>query len=150
MGSICSEDCIPVLSGIVSFAAANVLLKKLGKEPFVYREGMTNFIRLVDKPFTPDRLYETYPELERTVMKKALRCRLCEHPSCTCGDKTDIRGIMRRVSVGNITGAKKCWEKAPVDEATLESYEDNCICAHESGKAVSIREVVSYITEVPL
>lgn len=130
--------------------AANALLKKLGKEPFVYREGMPNYVKLVDKPFTSDRLYETYEEPERTVMRQALRCRLCEHPSCTKGDTTDIRGIMRRVAVGNFVGAKKCWLKAPVDQAKLEYYESSCICALESGNAIHIREIVSYIAEVSI
>jgi len=128
--------------------AANAVLRKLGREPFVYRDGMKNYVRLVDKPFTSDRLYETYDEPERTIMRHALRCRLCEHPSCTHGDPTDIRGIMRRVAVGNWVGAKKRWIEAPVDSATLERYEANCICARENGDAVPIREVVACISEV--
>jgi len=95
--------------------AANVLLKKLGKEPFVYHKGMKNFVRLVDKPFTSGRLYETYDKRERKVMLEAMCCRLCEHPSCTNGDLTDIRGIMRRVTVGNFAGAKKRWTESPAD-----------------------------------
>lgn len=127
--------------------AANVLLKKLGKEPFVYREGMKNYVRLVEKPFTSDRLYETYAEEERSVMLQALRCRSCEHPSCTKDEATDIRGIMRRVAVGNFAGAKKCWLKAPADQSALERYEAGCICNHGSGNAIPIREVIAYIGE---
>jgi len=109
--------------------AANVLLKRLGKEPFVYRQGMKNYVRLVDKPYTPDRLYDAYPEPQRTVMREALRCRFCEHPSCTQEDPTDIRGIMRRVAVGNLAGARKAWLQAPVDAAALARYQEHCICA---------------------
>lgn len=129
-------------------SAANALLKKLGKEPFTYHVGMKNYVRIVAKPFTPDRLYETYREPERVVMRQALRCRLCEHPSCTKGEAADVRGIMRRVAVGNFTGAKKCWSKAPVSLSTLEQYEKRCICALEKGNAVHIREVVSFLNEV--
>lgn len=128
--------------------AANVLLKKVGKEPFVYRRGMTNYVRLVEKPFTKHQLYETYSEPERHVMQQALRCRLCEHPTCSPKGSTDIRGIMRRVAVGNFTGARKCWLKAPVDMTTLERCENNCICAIKEETAIPIREVVSYIVEV--
>ena len=128
--------------------AANVLLKKLGKEPYVYKEGMTNYIRLVDKPFTADRLYETHSKPEQLIMRQALRCRLCEHPSCSKGDVTDIRGIMRRVSVGNFVGAKNCWLKSPVDEQKLVRYENSCICASETGAPVSIRKIISFINEV--
>ena len=128
--------------------AANALLKKLGKEPFVYHEGMKNYVNIVDKPFTSDMLYETYSEPEKTVMRQALRCRLCEHPSCTQREATDIRGIMRRVAVGNFVGAKKCWLKAPADSFALERYEANCVCARENGTPVSIWAVISYLGEI--
>jgi len=71
--------------------AANAVLKMLGKEPFVYRGGMQDYVRIVEKPFTSDRLFEAFDEPTRTVMGKAMRCRLCAHPSCTV--QTDIRGI---------------------------------------------------------
>lgn len=125
--------------------AANVLLKKLGKKPFVYHEGMKNFVRLVDKPFTSDRLYETCDEKERTVMHEAMRCRICEHPSCTGGEPTDIRGIMRRIAVGNFAGAKKRWTASPTELPALEQYESRCICALESGAGVRIRDVIAFI-----
>ena len=130
--------------------AANAVLKKLGAEPFVYREGMKNFVRIVDKPFIADRLYETYEEPEKTVMRHALRCRFCEHPSCTAGETTDIRGIMRRVAVGNFAGARKRFFQAPADQAALRRYENNCIRVLENGDAVPIREVISFIAEVPV
>ena len=86
-------------------SAANALLKKLGKEPYVYQENMKNFVRIVEKPFMADRLYDRYDHEACTVMRKAIRCRLCENPTCT--KEKDIRGIMRRVAVRNFEGAKK-------------------------------------------
>lgn len=129
-------------------SAANALLKKQGKEPYVYQKHMRNFIRMVDKPFTSDRLYEAYDEKERAVMREALRCRLCEHPSCANHNLTDIRGIMRRVAVGNYAGAKKCWGESSAAPSELEQYEARCICAVENGDAVKIREVIGFIQEV--
>ena len=125
--------------------AANVVLKKLGQAPFVYREGMKNFVRLVDKPFTAERLYEAYDQEQRTVMREALRCRFCERPGCTNDQATDVRGIMRRVAVGNFTGAKKRWGESPADPAALEQYEQRCIWAAEDGAAVKIRDVVAFL-----
>ncbi len=127
-------------------SAANALLKKLGKEPYVYQENMKNYVRMVDKPFTADRLYDGYAEADREVMLKAMRCRLCEHPTCT--HDADIRGIMRRVAVGNFAGARKCCLQNPQDTGKLEQYEANCICACENNGAVKIREVIAYISEV--
>lgn len=127
-------------------SAANALLKKLGKEPYVYRKNMKNFVRIVDKPFTADRLYEGYDEASRAVMRKALRCRLCEHP--TCASDRDIRGIMRRVAVGNFVGAKKCWLRNPAELASLTKYEADCICTAENKAPVEIREVIAYVNGV--
>ncbi|HNX14603.1 MAG TPA: FAD-dependent oxidoreductase [Oscillospiraceae bacterium] len=126
-------------------SAANALLKKLGKEPFVWREGMQNYVRTVEKPFTADRLYDTFGERERDVMRKALRCRFCEKPFCAPRAETDVRGIMRRVAAGNFAGAKKVWRGMPADESALKAYEDNCVLAQETGEPVRIREVISFL-----
>jgi len=127
-------------------SAANALLKKLGKEPYVYQENMKNFVRIVEKPFTADRLYNGYDETARTVMLKAMRCRLCEQPTCT--KEKDIRGIMRRVAVGNFIGAKKCWLQNPANRDSLEKFETTCICAIENKSAVEIQAVIDYLQEV--
>lgn len=126
-------------------SAANALLKKLGKEPFVYDPGRKNVVRLVAKPYTSDRLYDSYDEPARSVMRKAMACRLCEHPTCSL--TTDVRGIMRRVAVGNFAGAQACWKKCPVDAQTLKQFEADCICTSEGGQAVEIAEVIGYISE---
>lgn len=127
--------------------AANVLLSKLGKEPYVYRKGMKNMVRLVEKPFTAERLYESYDENTGRVMREALRCRLCEHPSCSHGHPADIRGIMRRAAVGNFIGAKKRWEISLDTPGALEQYEKRCIHALEQGDAIRIGEVLAFIRE---
>lgn len=127
--------------------AANVLLKKLGKEPYVYREGMKNFVRLVDKPLKMERLYQDYEEKTRKVMQEAMKCRFCEHPSCTGEEDSDIRGIMRRVAVGNIAGAGKRWRQLPAAPAELKKYESRCICGLEKGDPVQIGAVIAYLEE---
>ncbi len=129
-------------------SAANALLKKLGKETYVYQENMKNYVRIVEKPFTTDRLYEGYDEAARAVMRKALRCRLCEHPACT--RDRDIRGIMRRVAVGNFVGAKKCYLQNPADLNALEKYETDCICSAQNKPGVEIRAVIDYLNGVKL
>lgn len=128
--------------------AANVLLKKLGKETFAYRNGMKNYVNIVDKPFTSDQLFQEYDAPTRQVMCHAMRCRFCEHPLCTNGDITDIRGIMRRVACGNFAGARKAWLKAPVDPSALAQYEANCLCMIEEGSPVKITEIINYLREV--
>ena len=129
-------------------SAANAVLKKVGKEPFVFREGMRNYVRTVAKPFTKDRLFADYDERERLVMIKAMRCRLCEQPTCSPDRSVDVRGIMRRVAVGNFTGASKCWRKAPVNQEKLAQLESNCIWNLEGEEAVHIQDIISYLVEV--
>jgi hypothetical protein len=52
---------------------------------------------------------------------------------------------MRRVSVGNFVGARRCWQKDPVDDQSLAQYEARCICASEGDGPVEIRQVVRFI-----
>ncbi len=106
---------------------------------------MRNYVRIVEKPFTADRLYETHDQPERAILREALRCRRCERPSCTGSDPADIRGVMRRAAVGNFTGAKKCWLKAPADPDALARFESRCILRQEEGRAAAIRKVVEYV-----
>lgn len=130
--------------------AANAVLKKMGLEPFVYRKGLKNYVRIIEKPVTKDKLFIGYPEKEKGIMHQAMRCRLCLQPSCTKGEPTDIRGIMRRVAVGNFIGAKKTWLKAPVEQAKLNEYEKSCICQIQDGEAVAIKQVIEFLSRVKL
>lgn len=129
-------------------SAANAVLKKVGKEPFVFREGMRNYVRTVAKPFTKDRLFADHDEKERLVMLKAMRCRLCEQPTCAPDQSVDVRGIMRRVAVGNLAGASKCWRKALVNQEKLAQFESNCIWNLEGEELVHIQDIISYLVEV--
>ncbi|WP_312653534.1 FAD-dependent oxidoreductase [Proteiniclasticum sp.] len=128
--------------------AANVVLKKLGKEPFVFQKNMKNYVRIVGKPFTEDRLFEGYDEKTKSMMHEAMRCRYCEHPGCTRGKGADIRGIMRRASVGNFIGAWKSWSLQPAEPEELINYESRCILAHDQGGPVRIKDVITQLEEV--
>ena len=88
-------------------SAANAVLKKLKLEQFKYQTNMKNYVRVMDKPFRAESLYERYPEEMRAIMREASRCQYCEKPECSTNTEWDIRGIMRRVAVGNFTGAEK-------------------------------------------
>lgn len=126
-------------------SAANALLKKMGKKTYVYRPGMKNWVRLVEKPYTRDQLYDTFSKAQQAVMRQALRCRLCEKPACARTDEMDVRGIMRRVAVGNFTGALKRWKEMPfADLARLEAFESACVLGR-AGKPAAIREVIRFL-----
>lgn len=128
-------------------SAANAILKKRGLKPFVYDPDQKNYVRQLPVPFSADQLYANEPEPQRSILKAAMRCHFCEHPACCGRDGADIPGILRRVAVGNLAGAKKCYAAHPVDRATLAKYERDCIRASEGGSAVEISRVIGALTE---
>jgi prolycopene isomerase len=136
-------------------SAANAVLKKRGLQPYVYQPELKKMVRVLDKPVTAEKLYADVPVEIRTLMQKASRCEYCEHPYCSLGMQTqgtnlDIRGIMRRVTVGNLVGARKrlaayCEEHQirietePLDLALCES---RCIQNTRNGQSVEIQAVI--------
>ena len=128
-------------------SAANAILKKRGLAPFVYDPAQANFVRQLPVPFTADQLYADEPEPRRSLLRAAMRCHFCEHPACCGRDGADIPGIMRRVAVGNIAGAKKRFAAHPVDEPTLAKYESDCVRVSEGSSAVEISRVIRALTE---
>ncbi len=86
--------------------------------------------------------------VDKEVMQYAFHCHYFEYPSCTRKDPTDIRGIMRRVTVGNFIGAKKAWKTNKVDIKTLNRYEAQCICYFDEGQGIQIREVIDYLDNI--
>jgi prolycopene isomerase len=130
-------------------SAANAILKKLGLKPFIYEANMKNHVRILDKPFTKENLYSEYPEEMRAIMHKASVCQYCEHPSCSEVRNIDIRGIMRRVAVGNFYGAKKLASKFLSEEgpqkAKLSECETKCIQNKNIGSSVEIQAVFNYL-----
>ena len=128
-------------------SAANAVLKKRGLEPFVYQKDQKNFVRVVERPFTRERLYESEPEPQKTVMQQAMRCRFCEHPTCSAGSGTDIPGVMRRVAVGNFIGARKRFGERPTNEQTLGTFENDCIWKAEGKEPVAIRTILRWLME---
>ena len=131
-------------------SAANALLRKLRLEPFKYRTGMKNYVRTVAKPFRADSLYQGYPEEIRAIMREAFRCQYCEKPQCSTNTGWDIRGIMRRVAVGNFAGAAKLAGRSLTTQAlsktSLAECEKRCVLNADAGSPVKIQKVIDYIT----
>ncbi|HUX48821.1 MAG TPA: FAD-dependent oxidoreductase [Dehalococcoidia bacterium] len=131
-------------------SAANAVLKKLKFEPFKYQSNMKNYVRMVDKPFRTESLYDRYPEETRIIMRKASRCQYCENPQCSTNTDWDIRGIMRRVTVGNFAGAKKLAKQYlsadRVRKTSLTECEKQCVLNRSIGSPVEIHTVIDYIT----
>lgn len=130
-------------------SAANAVLKKLKLEPFKYQPDMKNYVRIVDKPFTGESLYDGYPEEKREIMRKASRCQYCEHPQCSKDTEYDIRGIMRRVAAGNFAGARKLvgqfLSAEELNRASLAECENRCVLNESGSRPVEIQAVIEYV-----
>ncbi len=130
-------------------SAANAILNKAGQKPFVYQRDAKNYVTLTEKPFTFDKLYSQYPKEQRSIMLKASKCQYCEKPSCS--KDFDLRGIMRRVSVGNFTGARKIVDRYsatnPITDEFLSKCEGHCIKAFQDNTPIELLKVVNYIKE---
>lgn len=127
--------------------AANAVLNKRGMETFTYTPDRKNYVRMVAKPYTEDRLYADKPAKERELLLETMRCRLCENPTCVRRDKLDVAGLMRRVAVGNLCGARRMLAAAGVDDEQLARYEKRCVWALEGENPIPIREVAAYVKE---
>lgn len=132
-------------------SAANAILKKLGQEPFEHWEGMQNYVRMVQHPFKRESLYSEYPEKTRSIMLKALRCQFCQNPACMKDSSLDIRGILRRVAVGNFIGADRLLRrgaegKDPIAYSTeVEKCREMCIQKASADGPVEIKQILEYV-----
>ncbi len=126
-------------------SAANALLKKLGKELYSFEPNRPNVVRILHHPVRKEDLFQGASEDMKAIMHEANRCRFCEHPSCAGIKEADIRGIMRRVAVGNFIGAKKAYLKHVVNQETLKRYQNRCIHNKEQHLGIDIPSIISYI-----
>jgi prolycopene isomerase len=130
-------------------SAANALLKKLGMAPYVHRRGMRNYVRILQPPVTHNDLYSDDPDDLRTIRQKAAMCQYCEHPTCS-GD-LDIRGMMRRVTVGNLVGAKRLANGFQTRftpegaQTALAECEARCIRRNADKAPVAIVDIYRYL-----
>ena len=123
-----------------AISASNVILKKRGMAPYVHEPLQKNYVRIVKKPYTLDKLHEDWPREQRQRMLEARKCQLCTHPSCALQAGADIRGAMRRVAVGNFAGALKCLKG--LDRSGLPDIERSCILNRGPVPGLKILEIV--------
>ncbi len=129
------------VSGI---SAANALLKELGMEEFKYREGMKDYVR----EHAPGAVVvqDEEPKGDITELARlAWRCEFCEHPACMAGIGLDIRGINRRLAVGNVCGANKLAKASPQADDALEAAERRCVLGRR-GEPVAIKRIIGMLT----
>jgi len=137
---------------VSGLSAANAILKKRKMRTFVFSEGMKTSVRVVPKPFTSDQLFSTAPEKEKKIRLAAMKCQNCEHPTCMMKTSVDIRGLMRRVVVGNFTGAGGLLSMLTEDKKErtriLTEAQTNCIQTVKIKKPVEIINIIEYVSSL--
>ena len=109
---------------------------------------MKNYVEIIIPPATNNWLESFYPPDEAALMKMASHCNYCQNPSCCKKEVLDIPGIMRRISCGNFTGAKRLLSRYETDltEDLLVSFEYKCLRKIESATPVQIREILKQLS----
>jgi prolycopene isomerase len=152
----CGESCTmgtgsPAVT-VSGISAANAVLKKYGMEQFLHRKGMKNFINIIDKPVTANKLFCNCAQEEKEVIRLASACLFCEKPDCMLKFDLDIRGIMRRVAVGNFYGAAGIVNKYSgeniIHDSEIRASENNCVKFKKSGKSVQIETVLGFLMDL--
>ena len=99
------------ISGI---SAANMVLRRLGKEEYIWRKGMKDYVKEYRASELPKNNASSYIRANAMEDKKYIKlhddsslCQWCENSPCqsSCPFEYDIRGILRRIEVGNYEGA---------------------------------------------
>jgi prolycopene isomerase len=134
---------------VSGLAAANAVLKKRGLEPFRYRPGMKEYVRIVPRPYLPEHRYADESPEARKMMLEASRCLYCERPTCSDHRQFDVRGIMRRLTVGNITGARKLIPAVASNPSTypdfLSECETNCVLSITENRPIRLGAVMEWL-----
>jgi prolycopene isomerase len=118
------------ISGV---SAANMVLRRLGRQEFIWRRGMKDYVKeyqVSDLPHLKTLSYispnvlkdEKYKDLH----KKASVCQWCEGAPCltVCPANYDIRGLLRRIEVGNFKGA---YALLKTDNSNTKITDIHCI-----------------------
>jgi prolycopene isomerase len=99
------------ISGV---SAANMVLRRLGKKEYIWRKGMKDYVkeyRASDLPHLKTLSHISANSLEdgrfNRLHDDASLCQWCEEAPCleVCPANYDIRGLLRRIEVGNYKGA---------------------------------------------
>lgn len=131
------------VSGI---SAANAILKDFGMEEFKYKEGMRDYV-FEHAPGQAAKPEGELQECKDELARFSGRCEYCEHPACMAGIGLDIRGINRRLTVGNVYGAAKIAMACAADEAELKAAEGRCVLGRR-GEPVAIRKIIGILREM--
>jgi len=115
-------------------SAADMVLRERGMREYRYYPGQKNLVTVVEGPVA------RRPE-PRTPPDTASLCQWCETHFCrtACPAAIDIRGILRRMEVGNFLGARRLLSSPlPCRECPSRPCESACYRTSFAGSPVPI------------
>lgn len=129
-------------------AAANAILNKFALKPYVWDPARKDYISVLSPPVETNWLSTHYPPQTAEIMSYAAKCYYCTNPACCKKETLNIPGIMRRMTCGNFTGAKKELQKSSlsINDTFLEQSEANCIQSTASTDAVPIKKLLKFLS----
>jgi prolycopene isomerase len=129
-------------------AAANAILRRFGKKPFAYNPDQPNVVTIRQAPYTKEEQFFDVAEPLRSIRLAANRCLFCEHPTCADPADFDVRGMNRRLVVGNVLGARNAVRSIleSIDATAIsQTAEASCILARQKKTPVSITKIIEYL-----
>jgi prolycopene isomerase len=134
------------VSGI---SAANAVLKKYNLREFIYDCSLKNYVNLIEKPVTFEKLYDRFNQIEKEIVISSSECLFCEDPLCMSKCNLDIRAIMRRVAIGNFYCSIKITNRYlkfnPLVNIDFKLCESTCIRKRFAGESVKIEKIIEYL-----
>lgn len=132
------------ISGI---SAADVALRDRGMPEYRWHPGQENFVTVREGP-VPRRPTPT------TAPATASLCQWCEVPVCraACPARIDVRGVLRRLEMDNVDGARRCLRETGGDPLPCRSCVDRpcervCVRRRYAGAPVPILENLAWVAD---
>ena len=128
-------------------AAANAILKEQHLKPYTWKQDMPNYVDIIQPPIEAGWQYSYYKHPQAEMMQLASKCQYCTNPSCCTKKLFDIPGIMRRVTCGNMVGAKKLiTNNSPLfTDDFLTECEEKCVQQKNTGNPVAVKKIINYL-----
>ncbi|MEZ4357999.1 MAG: FAD-dependent oxidoreductase [Eubacteriales bacterium] len=122
-------------------AAANAILKEKKLSEFKNSKKFENYVRECKPPFLNNVKGEGKSP-EKALQLKAKNCQYCEEPYCMNECPLDIRGINRKITVGNFLGAYKIVYDSRYTKRELLNAKEHCILNQDDKILVDITDIV--------
>lgn len=118
------------ISGV---SAANMVLRRLGKQEYIYRKGMKDFVKEYRASELPKNNSSSNIRANALEDNKYIKlhdeaslCQWCEDAPClpVCPAEYDVRGLLRRIEVGNYQGTYSILKE---ENKANQSNDINCL-----------------------